>query len=155
MPQCPCEVYSQRHTSAIFTSESSLRFFLNSRSADLHDAVVGPGAGGLLVLLGRQTEEQQAANPKRRAGLGLFHRLVDREVEDPGHGADLFANAFAGADKHRIDQRAGTQMRLAHQRPHRLGSAQPAHTCDRKVHPSSLLVRWHSRWQIQRLHRLH
>ncbi len=76
----------------------------------LDDAVGGVGAGGKLVLRG-QAEEEQAAEAKRGAGFGFLDRLVDGEVEDAGHGGDLFAYTFAGAEEERIDQLAGMQMR--------------------------------------------
>ena len=83
-------------------------------------------------------EDQNSSRPpipQRRTGLGLFHRLVDREVEDSRHGTYLAADAFAGADEYRGTQRSGPQVSLAHQRAHRLHAAQPPHPCDRKIHP--------------------
>ena len=100
----------------------------------LHNPIVSPRTTRLLILLRRQTKQQQPANPQRSASLSLLHRLIDRQIEDPRHRADLFANTLAGTDKQRIDQRSRMQMRLANQRPHRLRPAQPAQTRNRKVH---------------------
>ena len=95
-PQWPCEVYSQRQTSAMVTRASSLRLLLKAREALLDDAVVGPGSGALLVLFGGQAEEEQASEAEGGTGLGLFDSFVDREVEDAGHGRNRFADALAG-----------------------------------------------------------
>jgi len=73
-------------------------------------------------------------NAKRSARLRLLHCLVDRQIEDSGHGANLFPYIFSRTDKERIDQRSGMQMGLANKRPHRLRTAQTAQTRGRKVH---------------------
>ncbi len=95
----------------------------------LHDAVVFPCAGALLVFGFGQAEEQQAADAELCGLFGFAHGLVDGEVEDAGHGADWIAHAFAGADKERIDEVAGLQRGLAHQRAQRLSCA-AAGACD-------------------------
>ena len=100
----------------------------------LDDAVGCVGTGSEVVLFSGKAEEEQAAEAKRGAGFGLLERLVDGEVEDAGHGGDLFAHALAGAEKERIDERAGVQMRLAHQRAQGWSAAQTAHSCGGKVH---------------------
>ena len=41
---------------------------------------------------------------------------------DPGHGADFAPDAFAGADKERVNECFGAEMNFAYQRAHRLGA---------------------------------
>ena len=100
----------------------------------LDDAVGCVGAGGKVVLFRGKAEEEQAAEAKRGAGFGLLQRLVDGEVEDAGHGGDLFAHTLAGAEEERIDERAGMEMRLADERAQGWSAAQTAQTCGGKVH---------------------
>ena len=88
----------------------------------LHDAIFRPCAAGFLVLDGGKPEEQQAAQAEARGLFHFFHRLVDGEVVDPGHGADFAPDAFAGTDKERVNQSVGAEMNFAHQRAHRLGA---------------------------------
>ena len=104
----------------------------------LDDAVVGPGSGGLLVFLGGQAEEQQAAEAEGGAGFGFFHGFIDREVEDAGHGGDFLADAFAGAEKERIDERAGVEVGLADEGAQGRGAAETAHAGDGEVHAAIL-----------------
>ena len=79
-----------------------------------------------VVLLIRQPEEQHAPDAVRPRRPRLCHRLVDREVEDAGHRADLPAHAFTGADEQREHQRVGRETGFADERPHGVGSAEPA-----------------------------
>ena len=113
---------------------------LERAQAALHDAVVDPGAGAVLVFFGGKAEEQEAANSKPGAGFGFLHGFVDREVEDAGHGGDLAADAFALAEEERVDERAGVQVRFAHERTHRRCRAQAPQPCRGKVHKYSVEV---------------
>ena len=87
-PQWPWLVYSQRQTSAMRTSFLAALGLLERAQALLHDAVVVPGAGALLVFGFRQAEEQQAADAELRGLFGFADGFVDGEIEDAGHGAD-------------------------------------------------------------------
>ena len=111
---------------------------LERAQAALHDAVVDPGAGAVLVFFGGKAEEQEAADAECGAGLGFLHGFVDGEVEDAGHGGDFAANAFALAEEERVDEGAGVQVRLAHERTHGRCGAQPPQPCRGKVHGFSL-----------------
>ncbi len=112
---------------------------LEGAQAALHDAVVDPGAGAVLVFFGGKAEEQETADAECGAGFGFLHGFVDREVEDAGHGGDLAANAFAFAEEERVDERAGMQVRLAHERTHRRRGAEAAQACRGEVHGSSVV----------------
>ena len=104
----------------------------------LDDAVGRVGAGGLLVLFCGQTKEEQAAEAERGAGFSLLDGFIYRQIEDAGHGADLFAYAFSGAEKEWINERAGMQMRLADKGAQSRSTTQTAQTRGWKVHASSL-----------------
>ena len=107
---------------------------LEGAKALLHDSVVVPGAGGLLVFAVGQAEEQQSADAEARGFFGFADGLVDGEIEDAGHGTDRVAHALAGADEERIDQVAGVERGFANQRAKRLSAAQAAHAHFRKRH---------------------
>ncbi len=92
-------MYSQRQTSAIKQQFFGCR--LKGAQRLLHDAILRPGSAGLLVLDGGKPEEQQPGQAEARRLFHFFHRLVDGQVVDPGHGADFAPDAFAGADKER------------------------------------------------------
>jgi hypothetical protein len=93
----------------------------------LHDAVLVPCAGALLVLGFGQAEEQQAAEAEARGLFGLAHGFIDGEVEDAGHGADFAAHALAGAEKEGVDQVAGLDGGFAHQGPQGFAAPEAAH----------------------------
>ena len=102
--------------------------------AALDDAVGRIRAAALLVLVVRNPKQQHSADAERGALFDFFQRLVDGQVEDAGHGADLAAYAFPLAEKQRIDQRAGMQVGLTHQRAHGGRGAQAAQACGGKLH---------------------
>ena len=103
MPQWPCEVYSQRQTSAI--SSSFLAAGLRARRACCTIPFVRVGPAGLFVFNRWKPEEQQAAQAELRAAssTSFIASSMDRLI-DPGHGADLAPDAFAGADEEGVDQ---------------------------------------------------
>ena len=133
-PQWPWLVYSHRQTSAMSTSFFAAADLLERAQRLLHDAVFFPCAGALLVFGLRQAEEQQPAQAQLRGLFGFAHRFVHGEVEDAGHGADRVRTPSPGQMKQRVDQVAGLENCLAHQRPHGLAAPQPAHPHLRETH---------------------
>jgi hypothetical protein len=107
---------------------------LDRAQTALHDTIAGISAGTKLVLHVRNAEQQQTADTQFSALGYLFHCFVDRKIEDAGHGADLAANALALAQEQWIDQRAGLQVRLAHERAHDRRGAQAAQACSGEFH---------------------
>ena len=88
----------------------------------LHDAIFRPCAAALLVLDCGKPKEQKPGQAELRRLFHFFHRLVDGEVVDPGHGADFPPDAFARADEERVDQCSRLEMNFADQRTHRFGA---------------------------------
>ena len=66
----------------------------------------------------------------------FLDRFVDRQVEDAGHGAHFFADALAGANEQRINERFGRKPGFADKVAHRLSTAQTAQAVNREVHGS-------------------
>jgi hypothetical protein len=114
--------------SAVLASSSS-HFFLHCLQGSLHDAVLGVGARGGLVLRLRNTEENDGGNTQAVNLPALFNQLVDREVEDAGHGGDFLAHAFARHHEQRVDQALHAQAGLAHEPPQRFRLPQPPQPC--------------------------
>ena len=73
----------------------------------LHNAVVGVGARGGLVLRLREAEQNDAADAERLHLRALAYCFVDRHLAIARHGADLAAHALARADKQRQDELRG------------------------------------------------
>src|ERR1700761_107668 len=109
-----------------------------SSKCGLHNTAFFPCARTLLILRLRQAKEQQTTETKSSSLISLFYCLIYGEIEDARHGADLFANAFTGADKERIDQLRRSEARFAHQAAQRLSPAHAAHAHERKIHDSIL-----------------
>ena len=72
-PQWPWLVYSHRHRSVI-TSRSGMRVLDRARR-ELDDALVVPGARALLVLVGRDAEQQHGGDAERVRLAGLLDRV--------------------------------------------------------------------------------
>ncbi len=151
MPQWPCEVYSQRQTSAIRTRDFAAERLLERAEGALHDAVVDPGAGALLVFRCGKAEEQKAAESELRAGLGFLDGFVDGEIEDARHGGDFAADAFAFGDEERVDEGAGMQVRFADERAHGRGGAEAAQAGRGEVHGFSVVASAWSLWRCPKL----
>src|SRR5208337_3328595 len=111
-------------------------FALDGPRRLLHDAAVGPGAGGDVVLRLRQSEQKDAGNAQRLDLGTLLHRLVHGEVEDARHGAHFLAHTFAGTDKQRINESFRTEAGFTDERTHRVRAAQAAGTIDWECHNS-------------------
>ena len=114
------------------------RFTLDGAQGGLDDAIVGPGAGSLLIFGGGQTEEQYAAEAQCDTLVRFLQSLIDGKIEDPGHGGDGLADAFAGHDEERIDQRGGLKVRLADEAAQGFGAAHSSHARDGPGHKASL-----------------
>ena len=97
---------------------------LESAQTTLDDAVVVPCTAGLFVFGFGKAEDQQASDAERGGCFGFLECFIDGQIEDAGHRADLFADAFAGAEKERIDERAGLEVGFADQVAHGLGAAE-------------------------------
>ena len=113
-------------------------FALHGAGGLLHDAVVGPGSRGDVILLVGKTEENHRRHAQGVNFLRLFHRLIHREVEHARHGANLLAHTFAGANKHGVDEGVGSETGFAHQVAKLSGAAETAKTGDRKGHANHL-----------------
>src|ERR1700730_11748652 len=109
-------------------------FALDSAGRLLHHAVVGPGSGGYFVFLLRQAEQNYRGHPQRTRFAGFLHNLVDREVEDSGHGADFLAYALSWADEDGIDEGFCAEASFANQIAKGSGATQSAKTSFRKCH---------------------
>jgi hypothetical protein len=100
----------------------------------LDDALFVPGAGALFVFGFGEAEEEEATDAEGGAGLGLFEGFVKREVEDAGHGGDLAADAFTGAEEEGVDEGGGAEMGLADEGTEGLGAAKTPHAGCGEVH---------------------
>ena len=109
-------------------------FALQSACGLLHNAVVGPGSSGNIVLLVGKTEENHRGHAQRVNFPRLFYRLVHGKVEHPRHGANRLPHTFAGTNKHGVDKRVGSEAGFAHQVAKLRGAAQTAKTGNRKGH---------------------
>ena len=114
---------------------------LDGAQAALCDAVRGVGAGSLLVLGVGDAEEQQTTDAEASDGFGLAHGLVQAQVEDARHGADLAADTLALAKKQRVDQRARLELGFAHQGAQGGRGAEAAKACDGVLHGRSSVRR--------------
>ena len=102
---------------------------LDGPRGELDDALVVPGARALVVLVGRDAEEQHAGQPERARLARLGHGLRDRQALHAGHRPDRRAPAAllqAGLDEQRQDEVGGLQARLAHEVAQHRGAAQAA-----------------------------
>src|SRR5260370_11625452 len=98
---------TMRHvfTKADIANQNEVRnFALDGAGRLLHDAVVGPGSGGYFVFFLGQAEQNYRGHSQGMRFTGLFHHLVDREVEHSGHGADFLAYPLSWSDERAITQ---------------------------------------------------
>ena len=101
---------------------------LDRARGELDHALVVPGARALLVLLGRQAEQQHARDPERGGGARLVDRAVDREMVDSRQRSDRRPPLSAGDHEHRVDQVLDRQLGLAHQAAQEAGATESAET---------------------------
>jgi hypothetical protein len=92
----------------------------------LNDSVIGPGAGCVSIFLPRYAEEQEAAESESSGFASVFEDLVDREIEDAGHGGNFATNAFAMADEDGCDKGTGMKVGLADEGTQRGGGTSAA-----------------------------
>jgi hypothetical protein len=92
----------------------------------LDHALVVPGAGALLVLVGREPEQQHGRHPEPVGLAGLIHRVVDRQVVDAGQRGDRRARVLSLDHEHRVHEVGHAQLGLADQRAQEAGLAHPA-----------------------------
>ena len=114
---------------------------LDGAGGELDDPLVVPGARAVLVLGGRQAEQQDARHAERGELARLLDRGVDREVVDPGERGDRLAAVLAGDDEERLDQVRDRQLGLAHEAPQQAGAAQPAQAGRGEGHGASIAAR--------------
>ena len=104
-PQCPCVVYSHRHTSV--STSSSRQLTLDRAGGELDRALLVPRAGPLLVLLGRDAEQHHGRDAQLRGAAGLRDGLADVRRATPGI-AEIGPRADSSSDhEQRQDQGAG------------------------------------------------
>src|SRR5208337_4593506 len=112
MPQCPCDMYSQRQTSPISSRPGTSRLMARVAFCTIPLSAQAPVA----------TSSFDSGSPKRMT-LGMPSDLT-------------FAHAFAGADEKRIDETFGAEAGFADKRAHRVGAAQAAGTISWECHNS-------------------
>jgi hypothetical protein len=110
---------------------------LDRARGELDDPLVIPRAGALLVLAGRQPEQQHGGDAERVRLPGLLHRVGDRQLVDARHRRDRVAPVDPVRDEHRVDEVAGVKARLAHQAPERMSGPEPAQAGLRERHQTS------------------
>ena len=115
---------------------------LDRARGELDDPLVVPGARALLVLGGREPEQQHGGDPELRRLAGLGDRVGDRQAVDARHRLDRLAPVDAVRDEHRVDEVARLESRLADQAAERAGGAQPAQTGLREGHSLPQDTRW-------------
>ena len=122
-----------------------LRVRLLERSnRELDDALVVVGARALLVLLGRQAEQQHGGDAELVRLSGVLHGLGDRQPVHARHGGDRGA-ALAQLDEHRVNEAVRAELRLAHHAAQHARLAQAAQACGGEGHRLvSLGVCWRS-----------
>src|SRR5260370_37252902 len=128
---------TMRHvfTKAAIANQDEVRnFALDGAGRLLHDAVVGSGSGGYFVFFLGQAEENYRGHSQPLRFAGLFHNLVDGEVEDSGHGADFLAYALSWADEDGIDEAFYAEASFANQVAKWSGATQSPKTSFRKSH---------------------
>ena len=75
----------------------------------LHDAVVGISAGCQLVLDGRDSEQDHAADPELGRFRAFLHQFIDGELIIARHRTDFAPDTFARTSKQRQDELRGRE----------------------------------------------
>ena len=120
IPQWPCDVYSQRHTSVISTSSGKRG--RSARSARCTIPFSVPRAGRLVVLLLRDPEEDHRLHAEPNEVLDLAHDAVDVE---PRHPRQRVVPQRLRRDEQRHHERLEIEPRLAHEPAQRSRAAEP------------------------------
>ena len=92
---------------------------------ELDDALGVVGAGGGVVLVGRDPEQQHGGDPERRDLLSLLVEVGDREPLDSGHRVDRLAPVASVGDEQRIDEVLDRQLGLTHEAAQGAGLPHP------------------------------
>src|SRR4051794_23515836 len=103
----------------------------------LHDAVLDPGAGALLVLLLEQPEEQDRGDAEAQELLALAHDRLDGVAPEPRQAP---VRQRLRRDEERHHQVVDRQRGLADEVAQRAGAAQAAQAGDRKRAPGLTAV---------------
>ena len=105
MPQCPCDMYSQRQTSPITTTFRTSLLIARVAFCTMPSSAHAPVA--ISSFCSGQPEQDYRENSKTPAFADLLDRLVYREVEDARHRTHFFADVCPRANEQRVDQRFG------------------------------------------------
>ena len=98
----------------------------------LDDAVLGEALEPERVLRARDPEQEHGLDPEGAERPCFAHDPVHRQLVDPGHRVDRFANAVTRDDEERVHEVVGRECRLAHEVPERSGAPKAAWTpCSR------------------------
>ncbi len=108
----------------------------------LDDAVVVVRAGGLLVLVLGDAEEDDAADAEGDALGAFLDEFVDGELEIAGHGVDRLADAFALDGEQGEDEVVGGEIGFADETADTLGAAQAAGPVNGKRHKLIVAHHW-------------
>jgi hypothetical protein len=109
---------------------------LESAYRQLDDTVVVPGARTLLVLLGRDAEQQHRRDAEGQGLAGLLDDRRERVAVDAGHRVDRPAAVQALLHEQREDEVAGVEARLADEVAQHGRAAEAAHARGREGHAS-------------------
>ena len=109
-------------------------FALDGARRPLHDAILGPGAGGHFILLLRQSEQNDGRHSQSTRLAHFLHGFVYRKVEDAGHGAHFFADSRSGANEQWIHERFGREPGLADQGAQGFSAPQTAQAVGGECH---------------------
>ena len=135
IPQCPCDMYSQRQTSPIKISFG--HFALDRPRRLLHDAVLVPRPGRDLIFLVGQSKQNHRRHAQPVHFLRFLHRLIHRQVAHPGHRLHFLPHALPGTNKHGIDKCIGRQPGLSYQVAKLSRSTKSSQARHRKCHRDS------------------
>ncbi len=107
----------------------------------LDDAVLVVGARGRIVLLLRDTEEEDGADAEPQELLGLVGEAVDRTLRDSGQAFERLLDAGARTGEERVDEVAQVEPRLADELPEGAGAPEASEAGGRKgAHASNLRI---------------
>src|SRR5215471_8561554 len=124
-------VFAQTH---IANHDQVADLLLDSASCALHDAIIGPGAGGHFIFRFREAKQDDGAKAQGFAFSRLLDRFINREVKDSGHGRDFPPHSFPRTHKQWIDKVFWSEPGFAHKRAQQLGLAHASEPGDWEGH---------------------
>ena len=127
---------SHQHQLGVLRAERAKRL--------LHDPVLVPGTGALVVLLVGHAEEEERLDAKPGQLAGLGDEVVDRVTAHPGQ---ILVPNRRGPGEERQHEVVEVEPRLAHQAPEGIGSTQPPEACRRECAHADT-VRRQRRWGV-------